>query len=117
MINSYLRSQVIQNFLHTPTENQFFALNKLCDFLLARESDTVFLLTGYAGTGKTTLVSALVKTMKALNQPRVLLAPYGEAAKFFRLRGRTWQIRFIRKFIVRNLLRMKQVVLILRLNA
>ncbi|WP_085537524.1 ATP-dependent DNA helicase [Massilibacteroides vaginae] len=83
MINSYLRSQVIQNFLHTPTENQFFALNKLCDFLLARESDTVFLLTGYAGTGKTTLVSALVKTMKALNQPRVLLAPTGRAAKVF----------------------------------
>lgn len=83
MINSYLRSQVIQNFLHTPTENQFFALNKLCDFLLARESDTVFLLTGYAGTGKTSLVGALVKTMKALNQPRVLLAPTGRAAKVF----------------------------------
>ena len=83
MINSYLRDQVIQNFLHTPTENQFFALNTLCDFLLSRESDSLFLLTGYAGTGKTSLVGALVKTMKSLKQPAVLLAPTGRAAKVF----------------------------------
>lgn len=83
MINSHLRSQVIQNFLHTPTENQFFALNRLCEFLLIRETDSVFVLTGYAGTGKTSLVGALVKTMKSLSQPSVLLAPTGRAAKVF----------------------------------
>ncbi|MDD4514222.1 AAA family ATPase [Massilibacteroides sp.] len=83
MINSYLRDQVIQNFLHIPTENQFFALKMLCDFLLSKENDSVFLLSGYAGTGKTSLVGALVKTMKALNQPTVLLALTGRAAKVF----------------------------------
>lgn len=83
MINSYLRDQVIQNFSHTPTENQFLALNKLSDFLFQQESDILFLLTGYAGTGKTSLVGALVKTMNELKQPAVLLAPTGRAAKVF----------------------------------
>ncbi len=83
MINSYLRSQVIQNFSYTPTDNQFFALNIICDFLLSHESDTIFVLTGYAGTGKTSLIGALVKTMKLLKQSCVLLAPTGRAAKVF----------------------------------
>lgn len=83
MISSYFRDQVMQFFLHTPTENQFFALNKLSDFLFSTESDSVFLLTGYAGTGKTSLVGALVKTMKNLKQQTVLLAPTGRAAKVF----------------------------------
>ncbi|MDD2436795.1 MAG: AAA family ATPase [Massilibacteroides sp.] len=83
MINSYLRDQVIQNFLHTPTESQFLALNILCEFLLSREKDLLFLLTGYAGTGKTSLVGALVKTLSNLKQSTVLLAPTGRAAKVF----------------------------------
>lgn len=83
MMNRYLRDQVIQNFSHTPTENQFFALNMLCDFLLSREEESIFLLTGYAGTGKTYLVGALVKVMQKLKQPAILLAPTGRAAKVF----------------------------------
>ena len=43
----------------------------------------LFLLRGYAGTGKTTLVGALVKTLVALKQPVVLMAPTGRAAKVF----------------------------------
>jgi exodeoxyribonuclease-5 len=41
------------------------------------------LLKGYAGTGKTSLISALVKTLLQLKQPVMLLAPTGRAAKVF----------------------------------
>jgi exodeoxyribonuclease-5 len=50
-------------------------------FLVSREVRKVFLLRGYAGTGKTSVMSALVRAMAALKQPCVLLAPTGRAAK------------------------------------
>ena len=50
---------------------------------MSRRDMELFLLRGYAGTGKTTLVSALVKTLVELNQPVVLMAPTGRAAKVF----------------------------------
>lgn len=83
MINSYLSRQITQNFPHNPTEDQFSALKTLTDFLLSTESDTLLLLKGYAGTGKTSLVGALVKTLTELKQKTFLLAPTGRAAKVF----------------------------------
>lgn len=83
MINNYLRDQITQNFPYNPTDDQNFALNILSNFLLSRESDSLLLLKGYAGTGKTSLVGALVKTMNDLKQKAVLLAPTGRAAKVF----------------------------------
>lgn len=83
MINSYLSRQIRQNFPHNPTENQISALDKLADFLLSEETDSLLLLTGYAGTGKTSLVGALVRTMAELKQKSILLAPTGRAAKVF----------------------------------
>ena len=83
MINSYLSRQITQNFPHNPTEDQFSALKTLTDFLLSVESDTLLLLKGYAGTGKTSLVGALVKTLNELQQKTFLLAPTGRAAKVF----------------------------------
>ena len=55
----------------------------LGEFLMSRREAELFLLRGYAGTGKTTLVGALVKTLVELNQPVVLMAPTGRAAKVF----------------------------------
>ena len=52
-------------------------------FLMSRRGMELFLLRGYAGTGKTTLVGALVKTLTELKQPVVLMAPTGRAAKVF----------------------------------
>lgn len=68
MINSYLSRQITQNFPYDPTEDQVLALNLLSNFLLSEESDSLLLLKGYAGTGKTSLVGALVKTMTELKQ-------------------------------------------------
>lgn len=83
MINSYLSSQIRQNFPYNPTKDQLFALNALSDFLLSADTNTLFLMKGYAGTGKTSLVGALVKTMADLQQKSLLLAPTGRAAKVF----------------------------------
>lgn len=83
MINSYLSDQITQNFPYKPTNDQFCALQKLSDFLLSTETDSLLLLKGYAGTGKTSLVGALVKTMEQLKQKTVLMAPTGRAAKVF----------------------------------
>ena len=86
MITDDLEALMRQNFAHLPTSEQETVLHKWCDFLLSRStSDEVFLLSGYAGTGKTSLVAALVKTMRQLQQPVMLLAPTGRAAKVFSL--------------------------------
>ena len=63
-----LLEQIKRKFLYKPTSEQENALKLLADFLLSPDSDEVFLLKGYAGTGKTSLVSALVKTLDELKQ-------------------------------------------------
>ena len=83
MINSYLVQQIKGNFLYKPTLKQEKAVKFLADFLFSHQSDSVFLLKGYAGTGKTSLIGALVKTLDQLQQKCVLLAPTGRAAKVF----------------------------------
>ena len=83
MINNYLERQIKENFPYQPTFEQEIAVKSLSEFLLSQANDAVFVLRGYAGTGKTSLVGALVKTMDKLQQKSVLLAPTGRAAKVF----------------------------------
>lgn len=83
MINNYLKEQIKENFSFKPTFEQDLAIQYLSEFLLSRTSDAAFILRGYAGTGKTSLVSALVRTMDRMQQKAVLLAPTGRAAKVF----------------------------------
>lgn len=63
------------------TGSQLSAVEKLSDFILSRQTDDVFLLRGYAGTGKTTLISQLTNALGELEIKSVLLAPTGRAAK------------------------------------
>jgi exodeoxyribonuclease-5 len=83
MIANFFQEQIKKNFSYTPTTEQDLALQKLSDFLFERNNESLFLLKGYAGTGKSSLVGALVKTMNDLEQKSVLLAPTGRAAKVF----------------------------------
>lgn len=83
MINSYISRKIEENFPYKPTEDQFLALQTLTEFLLSQQADSLLLMKGYAGTGKTSLVGSLVKTMNELKQKTVLLAPTGRAAKVF----------------------------------
>ena len=72
---------ILKHFKFEPTKDQTAFIDLFSSFMAKRESHKTFLLKGYAGTGKTTLVSALVKTCKELNIPIILLAPTGRAAK------------------------------------
>lgn len=83
MINKYLASQIKSNFPFNPTVEQEKTLEKISEFILSADDRKVFMLCGYAGTGKTTLISALVRTMSQLERRCVLLAPTGRAAKVF----------------------------------
>lgn len=83
MLNDNLSQQIKRNFLYKPTEEQEIAISSFSDFFFSAEHDSVYLLKGYAGTGKTSLVSALVKTLDELKQKCILLAPTGRAAKVF----------------------------------
>ena len=83
MINSFVTAKIRDNFGFDPTDEQAEAIDMIGKFLMSRHGMELFLLRGYAGTGKTTLVSALVKTLVQLDQPVVLMAPTGRAAKVF----------------------------------
>ena len=83
MISDDLCGLIRRNFAHEPTNEQYLVLRKWEEFLLSRKPNTLFLLKGYAGTGKTSLVAALVKTLLQLKQSVMLLAPTGRAAKVF----------------------------------
>ena len=83
MINNYLERQIKENFPYQPTPEQEIAVKSLSEFLLSPRSEVAFMLRGYAGTGKTSLVGALVRTLDKLQQKSVLLAPTGRAAKVF----------------------------------
>lgn len=78
-----LEGLVRAHFTHEPTECQQKAIRAWAEFMLSREADAAFLLRGYAGTGKTSLVAAMVQTLVQLKQPVMLLAPTGRAAKVF----------------------------------
>ena len=83
MLNNDLSQQIKRNFSYKPTEEQDFTIKSFADFLFSSQADSAFILKGYAGTGKTTLMGALVRTMGELKRKCVLLAPTGRAAKVF----------------------------------
>ena len=76
-----LFGQLTQSFGFEPTEGQSIVLYHLSAFLLSQKENPTYILRGYAGTGKTTLVKALVKTLPMIGMKYVLMAPTGRAAK------------------------------------
>ncbi|EMR02688.1 conjugal transfer nickase/helicase TraI [Cesiribacter andamanensis AMV16] len=73
---------LLQRFQHRPTEGQLRLFEKLNRFLLEQQEErSTFLLRGYAGTGKTTAVSALVQVLPRFGYRYMLMAPTGRAAK------------------------------------
>jgi len=81
-----LRDTIIYNSLcknlgNVPTEDQSESLKKIAAYICDNNNDVIFLMTGYAGTGKTSVIGAIVKTLDALRMRSVLLAPTGRAAK------------------------------------
>lgn len=89
MIAEVLHQRIHQLFEHEPTYDQVHAIDTFCEFAADFETNSVMILCGSAGTGKTTLASTIVKAMKSLGQKVVLLAPTGRAAKVFSLNSDT----------------------------
>jgi exodeoxyribonuclease-5 len=77
----HIAAMLLRQFPYQPTVGQLHFIDKLSAFLNTRQERPVFVLKGYAGTGKTTLVSSLVKILPYINMQSVLLAPTGRAAK------------------------------------
>ena len=72
---------ILSHFPHQPTSMQEQACREMVRFLYDPDPASAFVLRGYAGTGKTSLVSALVRSASALRIKTLLLAPTGRAAK------------------------------------
>lgn len=85
MIIDELTCQIRQQLGFCPTGDQEKALQTFASFLFDRDVQALMILRGSAGTGKTSLASAIVRTMVSLKQKVVLLAPTGRAAKVFAL--------------------------------
>ena len=83
MLSNYFLNQIENNLRYEPTGEQREVLKKWSEFLFSRNDRSLFLLKGYAGTGKSSLVGVIVKTLNDLKQKSVLLAPTGRAAKVF----------------------------------
>ena len=81
MIKKHIQTEILANLGKSPTRGQEELSLKLADFITETDPDTVFLLKGYAGTGKTTMLSSLVKMLTKFKFRSVLLAPTGRAAK------------------------------------
>lgn len=76
--------EITLNLPYPPNTQQRLVIEALCRFCSPQApSDSIFILNGYAGTGKTSLTGALVKTLATEGTPVVLLAPTGRAAKVF----------------------------------
>jgi exodeoxyribonuclease-5 len=81
MRDTIIFNQLCKNLGNIPTEDQSEALKKIAAYICDNNNDVIFLMTGYAGTGKTSVISSIVKTLDLLRIRSVLLAPTGRAAK------------------------------------
>lgn len=81
MVNQFLADKIRAEFGFVPTGQQNDLIDSLSAFICSPLPNQVYLLKGCAGTGKTSLVSALIRTLASFQQDVVLLAPTGRAAK------------------------------------
>jgi len=74
-------NNIRKDFKFNPTADQDVALKLLAKYLNSEDNEQIFLLRGYAGTGKTTIISTIVKNLSKLRLKSSLNAPTGRAAK------------------------------------
>ncbi len=81
MISAQFYSILKKQFPFQPTVKQDVFFQKISEFITNSNNDEIFVLKGYAGTGKTTVISTIVNNLIEINKKYVLLAPTGRAAK------------------------------------
>ncbi len=101
MLKNHISTELTSALEHTPTASQEKLLSGLAECITSKKTDEIFLMKGYAGTGKTTTVKALINTLNKYRIKSVLMAPTGRAAKV--LAGYTGQSAYtIHKKIYRQ---------------
>ena len=78
--SEFLHKGFISKLRHEPTPCQDALLQKVADFV-SNDDDDIFVVNGYAGTGKTTAISSVISTLKEYGVKCVLMAPTGRSAK------------------------------------
>lgn len=81
MLDQFIKNRIIAQLPFEANKGQLELLDKLSQFIVSPTPRKAFILRGYAGTGKTSIMAALVHAMRELKQRIVLLAPTGRAAK------------------------------------
>jgi exodeoxyribonuclease-5 len=96
------RDILVKQFPHETTPGQRLLLDKLAVFMINREERSCFVLRGYAGTGKTTLVGALVRSLPLIGGKFSLMAPTGRAAKVLSAYSGTQALTIHKKIYMHN---------------
>ena len=81
MLEDFIIGRIKAELPFEPNAEKDGLFAALGQFIVSREERKAFILRGYAGTGKTSVMSALVRALAGLKQPCILLAPTGRAAK------------------------------------
>ena len=81
MLKDHIKNIILDKLKFQATNDQNNLIDGLSEFILDNNTNQIFLIKGYAGTGKTTIISALVNSFKKLRIKSVLMAPTGRAAK------------------------------------
>jgi len=81
MLQNFIAGRIHAQLPFEANEQQIQLLDALGTFLMSTDKEKLFLLKGYAGTGKTSVISALVRALNELKQKTILMAPTGRAAK------------------------------------
>ncbi len=81
MLTDYFESKILDKLGEMPTPSQKLLIKSIAQFILNENEDQVFIVTGYAGTGKTTIIAALINALEENKYKTMLLAPTGRAAK------------------------------------
>ncbi len=81
MFSTHIATQIYAKICFETTPGQKKIIEKLSEYLADDDFSKIFVLNGYAGTGKTTLIAALVGALKEVEIKPILLAPTGRAAK------------------------------------
>ena len=81
MLNAHISHQIYAKLSFEATNNQKKIIEKLSEWLAEGDTNSIFLLNGYAGTGKTTIIASFVAALRDLGIKPILLAPTGRAAK------------------------------------
>lgn len=81
-------AEIQDQFGFEPVKDQLTSMRKLVDFSFDQAANSVYILSGYAGTGKTTLLGAYVQSLASIKRKSVLMAPTGRAAKVMSSRSK-----------------------------